>query len=700
MAYERQHRYERKKAAEVADIGEIPPIGNPDRRAACEHDLERFLQTYFPQSTGLSPFSEDHKRAIGRIQRCVLDGGLFVQAFPRSFAKTTISENSAIWAVLYAHRRFVPIFGAGAKQAEDIIDSIKMELSENDLLYEDFPEVCHAIRKLEGKPQRCASQTHAGKQTHIEWRADTIVLPTIDGSNASGAILTSQGILSASRGMKHKRPDGTQQRPDFFIVDDPQTEESANTSAQVEKRLNVIRKSIMRLGGHNRRIAGVVNATVIKPDDMVEQLLNRKKFPAWQGERIKMVQQWPKSHEKLWLEDYARLRNTYDADDISDQQRAWRDATEFYNRNREKMDEGGVVTWKHCYGEGELSALQHAYNIYIDDGPEVFASECQNEPKRDGDENSDERLRSDEVASKLNNYARGQIPASVSRLIIFIDPKQEVLYWTACGFTEDYTGYIPDYGTYPDQKRNYFHSRDVAKGRNSLKKIIKGGSVEENIYVGLERLVDSLMSREWKRDDGALLKPDRILIDGNWGRITDTVYLFCRQSPHAAVLMPARGRYVGATTRRFNDYPPKAGERRGPGWRIPPVSGKKVIRELQFDTNFYKCFVAARFKSGLGAKGSLSLWGSERDDKDTHKLFGDHCAAEIPHKVVARGQTVVEFKEIPGQDNDYFDSIVGCCAGASEQGVSLVREVQRTVRRVRLSERQKRAKVWHPNRSQ
>src|SRR5690349_8237859 len=133
----------RQQFAAVADIGELPEVADSDRRESCRLDLQRFLVTYFPASTGLSPFSEDHERAIGRIQRCALEGGLFIQAFPRGFAKTTISENAAIWATLYGHRRFVPIFGAEASAADGNIDSIKLELSENDLLFADFPEVCH-----------------------------------------------------------------------------------------------------------------------------------------------------------------------------------------------------------------------------------------------------------------------------------------------------------------------------------------------------------------------------------------------------------------------------------------------------------------------------------------------------------------------------------------------------------------------------
>src|SRR5688500_3380762 len=87
----------RELSAAVAEIGDIPDIVNPERRAACEFDLVKFLVTYFPRTTGSSPFSEDHLRGISRIERCCLHGGLYLNLFPRGFAKTTITENSSIW---------------------------------------------------------------------------------------------------------------------------------------------------------------------------------------------------------------------------------------------------------------------------------------------------------------------------------------------------------------------------------------------------------------------------------------------------------------------------------------------------------------------------------------------------------------------------------------------------------------------------
>lgn len=696
---EQVKRRSRERLNEAADIGEIPPIGNPERRERCRSDLFAFLTTYFPASTGLSPFSDDHRRVIERIQRCITFGGLFVNAVYRGFAKTTISENAAIWAALYGHRRFVPIFGAGAGAANGNIDSIKIELSENDLLYEDFPEVCHAVRALEGKPQRCASQTytppcevcHGGDNgrhcdacggtgkgqpalTHIEWTAETIVIPHITGSLASGNIVTAHGISAASRGLKHKRPDGTQQRPDFVIIDDPQTDESASTAHQVSKRLDVIRKSILKLGGHSRKIAVVMNATVIKPDDLVEQLLDPKRNAVWQGERIKMVKRWSDSHDKLWLGEYQRIRTSYDHDKTDDQQRAHRDATEFYRRNRGEMDKGCIVSWDHCFDpETEISSIQHAHNCLIDDGPEVFGSECQNEPM--DPHAGDDLLKAHEIAAKTNGVKRSIIPTEAEHVTAFIDVQGEVLYWLVAAWAPDFTGAIVDYGTFPDQRLPYF---TLASATRTLAKEegIKGAGLEGRIYAGLERLADDLLAREWKREDGAPMKIGRCLIDANWGKSTSTVKSFCRRSKHAAVLLPSHGKYVGASSIPWEHYTKREGERIGYHWMIPSLKGKPTAtRHILLDVNFWKSFVHTRLAVRMGDKGGLSLYGQSAEP---HRLLADHLTAEYRVQTEGRGRKVDEWKLKPSRpDNHWLDGIVGCAAAASLMGASLATDHKR-----------------------
>ncbi len=198
---------ERKRLMEV---GEIPPPANPERREYCRTDLLEFLRQYFPETTGLSNFSDDQKGAILRMQIAILDGGSRVlNLFPRGFGKTTISENAALWAVLYGHRKFIPIIGADEHAAKDNIESIKTELMTNDLLHEDFPEVCRCVAHLENKAQRARSQTYQGEPTFIVWGQDTLVLPSIKDAAgkwtpSSGAIILARGLTGRIRGMAHK----------------------------------------------------------------------------------------------------------------------------------------------------------------------------------------------------------------------------------------------------------------------------------------------------------------------------------------------------------------------------------------------------------------------------------------------------------------------------------------------------------------
>ena len=143
---------ERKRLMEV---GEIPAVADPARRAFCEFDLLEFLRVYFPETTGLTEFSDEQKAAVLRIQIAMTQGaGRVLNLFPRGFGKTTISENAVLWALLYGHRRFIPIIGADEHAAKDNIESLKTELMTNELIQGDFPEVCVPVSHLENKAQR------------------------------------------------------------------------------------------------------------------------------------------------------------------------------------------------------------------------------------------------------------------------------------------------------------------------------------------------------------------------------------------------------------------------------------------------------------------------------------------------------------------------------------------------------------------
>jgi hypothetical protein len=652
----------RKKPAACDDY--IHPPVSPSRKKLCEFDLLLFAQSYFPHSTGLSPFSPGHIRAIERIQRAILVGGYFLQIVFRGWAKSTITEVAVIWAVLYGHLKFPVPIAADAGLAKTMLDSIKSEIESNDLLEEDFSEVCGPVRALEGKAQRCQSQTHNGERTFIEWTAEHIVLPTIDGSPASGAIVMPLGITASLRGLRFKRPDGEQVRPDFVIVDDPQTDTSARSPSQVDNRLKILTKTILRLGGHHKKLAVVVNATVIEPDDLADRLSNAENFPAWQTERIPMLESFaePQAHETLWLGKYAELRNDYDKDTPGDQERAHREATAFYEANREAMDRGAKASWLYCYErDTEVSAVQHAYNILIDTGHDAFMAECQNTPV--AAQPDFPILSAGEITKAQSGFKQREFPRTCGTLTGFIDVQGTLLYWLIAAWQDDFTGYVIDYGCWPDQGRKYYTLRDA---RKTLRRVYKGTDDEAAIFTGLQACIAHVCGREYPRDDGATLRVRRCMVDANWGQTSTLVNLACRQSPFAPVLTPSYGRGIKATHLPISKWTQAKGKRCGPEWVPTEAKGNQLVGVV-YDVNYWKKRFHDALALPLGTRGAIKLYAAPPAD---HRLIADHLAAETPHKVTSDGRTVFEWEAKPNQDNHFHDCAVGAMVAASLCGVT------------------------------
>jgi hypothetical protein len=670
----------RNRALSMAgrDIGDLPPVVNPARKAKAERDFRFFCESYFPRTFYLA-WSPDHLKVIARIEQAVLHGGLFALAMPRGSGKTSIAECACLWAVLYGHRQFVCLIGASEVHAVEMLDSIKMELDGNDLLEADFPEVVHPIRCLDGIANRCSGQLYKGERTYIGWTADEVVLPTIPGSKASGAIIKVAGITGRIRGMKYKRADGETVRPSLVVLDDPQTDESARSLSQCAARERILAGAVLGLAGPKKKISGIMPCTVIRPGDMADNILDREKHPEWNGERTRMVYSFP-TNEKLWAK-YAEIRaeSLRKHGDI-------REATAFYEANRAAMDEGAQVAWPERFNHDEVSAIQHAMNLKLQDEAAFFA-EYQSEPLPEKDIEDEEMLSADEIARKLNGMKRGEVPVGANHLTMFIDVQGKLLFWLVAAFEDDFTGYVIDYGAYPDQRRTYFTLRDAQK---TLQSVAKGTGLEGAIYAGLEALAGEYLRREWRRDDGAMMRIERCLIDANWGTSTDVVYQFCRQSAHAAVLLPSHGRFVGAASTPFQEYRRKRGDHVGLNWRIPSVQGRRAVRHVLFDSNYWKSFVHARLAVPMGDRGCLSLFGR---DPEVHRLLAEHLTSEYRVKTEGRGRVVDEWKLRPeASENHWLDCLVGCAVAASIQGAVLPGTDMRAVpkrARVRLSELQR-----------
>ena len=659
-SYEERRNAERDRQAEQSlagrDIGPLPEVVNPDRKAACERNFQLFCESYFPETYSLA-WSPDHLKVIEKIETAVLRGGLFALALPRGSGKTTITESAALWSMLYGHREFVVLIGATESAALELLDSLKTELEVNERLAEDFPEVCYPVAQLEGIANRCAGQLYKGERTRITWTSNEIVLPTVEGSRASGIIVRVAGITGRIRGMKFKRSDGRNVRPSLVVIDDPQTSESAGSLEQTRKRVRVLAGDILGLAGPGQKISGIMPCTIIRPGDMADIILNRNTHPDWNGEKTRMVYRFP-TNMKLW-EEYAEIR----AEALRTEGN-FQKATEFYLANREAMDAGAEVSWEARFNHDEVSALQHAMNLKFQDEA-AFQSEYQNDPLPD-DTADDSLLSVDEICAKINGLARRRVPLKCDRLTMFVDVQKALLFYVVIAWAEDFTGAVIDYGSWPDQHR---HEYSLADANPSIQTLFPKAGFEGALYAALSALTDECLGREWEREDGAVLKIERALVDANWGQSTDVVYQFCRQSSHAGVILPSHGRYVGASSKPMTEYRKQQGDRLGFNWMIPNVAGKRAIRHVIYDTNYWKSFIHARLAVPVGDKGALTLYGRI---PGAHQLFAEHLTAEYRVKTQGRGRTVDEWKLKPqSHDNHFLDCVAGCAVCGSMLGASL-----------------------------
>lgn len=657
--------YEAHKAAAAArqaqissggrNIGELPDVQDPERKASCRTDFRKFCETYFPEEFYLG-WSPDHLKVIERIETSVLKGGLFALAMPRGSGKTTLTETAAVWALLYGHRCFPVLIGATEEAAQELLASLKTAIETNERLHADFPEVCFPIQKLDGIGNRCAGQLYHGQRTRIRWKDNEIVLPTIPGSAASGAIVKVAGITGRVRGMKFKRPDGQNVRPDLVIIDDPQTNESANSEKQTKDRVKVLAGDILGLAGPGKKISGIMPCTVICKDDMADQILDPARYPFWNGQRMKLCYAFP-DNLKLW-EQYAAL--------FAESYRIHSDnrlATAFYQEHRDAMDKGAAPAWPDRFDSDEISAIQNIMDLKIKDEA-AFLAEYQNEPP--ADELTDtEQLTKDRILAQLNGLRKGIVPLKAAKVTMFIDVMDKFLAYVVAAFEPDFTGYILDYGTFPEQKAADF---SAAKARQTLAKHYPGTGPEGYLNAGLTDLVGTYAAKEFQREDGTPCRIDRIMIDANWGDYTELVYTFCRRSQYAAILTPSHGRYIGVNAVRISQFHRKQGEKIGAEWTLKRHA-KTKIRYCTFDTNHWKSLVRRRFQTAPADHGSLTIWGR---DPRRHDFFAEHCTSEAFNTVEGNSRRVDLWKLKPGHtENHWLDGVVGCHVAASIEGITL-----------------------------
>jgi hypothetical protein len=494
------------------------------------------------------------------------------------------------------------------------------------------------------------------------------------GSLCSGSVITTASLDGNIRGQQHTTITGEVLRPDLVLIDDPQTRESAKSPSQTKQRMDTLNGDVLYLPGPGKKISGLLTCTKIYDGDLADQILDRQKNPDWRGAKMKMLYKFP-SNMKLW-DQYNNVRTQSLQGDGDGHE-----ATEFYRVNQDAMDVGADCSWKARYNPDEISAVQHAMNLFYRDEAS-FMAEYQNDPIQTQEEQ--EMIKPEQVAGQFNGRKRGEVPLRCQYLTAFIDVHDKLLFYVVCGWEEDFTGYIVDYGTLPDQKRMTFSMRQAPVPLSSIAP--KAAGVDAIIQTGLEQLADTLIKRTWPRTGGAAMNIDRLFVDSGYKPgIVESV-----RHKVGAVMMASKGLGITASRKPISAYQRKPGERYGHYWYIPNVNKTSEFAHVKIDTNYWKTFCHDRLAIVPGDRGSLTLFG---DSPGQHRLFAQHIAnSEYWVRTEGNGRVVHEwFLKTAAPDNHWFDCLVGCYVGASLCGCQLPGQVVplKPKTRIKLSEIQK-----------
>lgn len=256
---------------------------------ACFRDTKLFCEVFMPK-TFYTPFSKGHDKLFKAlddesVQKVVI-------AMPRGWGKTSIVNKAypAKKIVFQDKHYIIPISSTGSSAIE-FSENLKNELMDN----EDLVPVFGSIK---------ASGYGPGAFSTLEWVTST------------GIKIMPRGAGQQIRGRQYGN-----YRPDLYIVDDLEDDESVESDERREKLkrwfLSAVKNSV-EISDPSWRI--IVIGTILHEDSLLANLLDENKYPDWCKVRLEMcdddcISNWP---EKISDKQCMSLYQEYRADDRSD----------------------------------------------------------------------------------------------------------------------------------------------------------------------------------------------------------------------------------------------------------------------------------------------------------------------------------------------------------------------------------------------
>lgn len=212
---------------------------------------------------------------------------------PRGAAKSTwLFLILILWAAAHGHRKYIACFSDGGRMAEQHLATLRKVLDENDLLRNDFPDLCTPAKRTGGY--------NTGDNAKMY-------------KSVSGVTIQAMGIDSKSLGLK-----SGDDRPDLLVFDDIEPAESDYSAEQKLKRQNsMIDKcfamnpnAVVQIAGTTTMFGSIIHDLVRSvtdvddepPDWILAEEIKVRYFPAIMtddnGEEYSL---WPERWELWWL---------------------------------------------------------------------------------------------------------------------------------------------------------------------------------------------------------------------------------------------------------------------------------------------------------------------------------------------------------------------------------------------------------------
>lgn len=628
--------YQRKKKEEANEIGDIPPVVNPQRRKEAEKDLALWGANYCMAKDGgglLNHVASGRMAEYARALQAMIDGAgnLHVRC-ARGAGKTTWVSIAILYGLATGKIKFAVLFSASATQSSGILRNIWTVLSSNRVFAEDYPEIAYPIAMTNGIKQRYGTQTHKGTRTRMKETATEIILPFIEGSPSSGGMVRAAGAGGSVRGMVMGAT-----RPDFVLGDDLQTRAIAGSPHRVGKLEEWTNGDVRGLQGSTLARV-VITSTPIQKDDYSERFADVTRHPEFRQISFPLIFSEAKEADlwKKYDEIYKRCLRMGESD--------FKKATEFYKANRAKMDKGVEVLDELQYDSRlELSAYQHARNLRVAMGTAAFEAEYQLKPKKT---QSELEITAKTVMGATNGVEHGILPEGILKICCGIDVNAaDGLSYVLVGFGKNSKAAVLDYGRIAGES-----GRLVPK--NASKSI-----TAKIVAAALFKTIQKIWKIQFSSPSGATHRPGAIWIDRGFlpDVIGGVVQIAKKKGIPAEAVKGFDSKYFTAYSRsvvaRFGDVD------------LRESDGRQFYG---INADVSKEMVQAGFLAPPLTPGSLSLYGL---DGYEHAEFAEEIVSEhLLEKFQGQRGSVYNWTHTPGARNHYLDATGYAMAAGARYG--------------------------------